>query len=179
MRRTLSVFATLVVLAGHDIAAQAALYSSVGHQVRLKTDSSSQWLTGTLVAADADSLRLGVGDQGSPVAVARRTVAQLEVLYRGHSHAGRGAAIGFGLGALSGAIIGYGSYRACTGSCTFDPGPGVYTLAGALGGGVVGIVVGAAIGTITRGGGWQPVSLGPTHVTLAPRGGGVELRLAF
>ena len=177
--RCILVCWNLVVLPGSFLAAQAELSSSIGRQVRWQTDSSPQWVTGTLVAADDDSVRLRLGDQSAPLAVARRTIGRLEVRYPGRPHPRQGAAIGFGFGALVGAIVGYGSYHTCTGSCTFDPGPGLSTLAGALGGGAIGLAVGAAIGTIARGGGWRPVSLGPTHATVTPHGAGLALSLAF
>jgi hypothetical protein len=106
-------------------------------------------------------------------------VSQLEVRYGGRSNAGRGALIGFGLGALSGAIVGYESYRQCTALCVFDPGPGADAVAGALVFGGAGALLGAVIGSVKHGGGWEAVSLGRARVALAPQGTSLTLSLAF
>jgi len=172
------LFAALVVLPVFGLAAQATLYANVGHRVRLKTDSASQWLVGTLVAADEDSLRLHVGENAPWVSVARSRVSQFEVRYEGHSNAGRGALIGLGVGGIGGGLLAWADGSTCRSPswCIFSPGQAALTGALLLGG--AGAVLGAVLGSVKHGGGWEAVSLG-RRVALAPRGAGLMLSLTF
>jgi hypothetical protein len=179
VRRAASLLAALFIAPATGLAAQAGLHSSVGQRVRLTTDADSHWLVGTLVGADEDSVRLRTADSAPLVSVARSRVTQFEVRYRGHSNAGRGALIGFGVGAISGGLWGLADASNCKSPswCIFSPGQE------ALGGGLLlggaGALLGAVIGAVTQGGGWEAVSLSGAHVALAPRGAGLALSLTF
>jgi hypothetical protein len=177
MHRAVSFYAALAVLPVFTLAAQAPPLS-VGHRVRLKTDSSSQWLMGTLVTADEDSLGLRVADNAPSISVARRNVSQFEVSYPGHSNAGRGALIGLTIGALGGAIVG-GVSSECQPNKLCIVGPEAGAVVGAVLFGGAGALLGAGIGAATRSDNWVSESLGRARVTLVPRGAGLALSLTF
>ena len=177
MLRAATVVAALLLAPVLGIAAQALLYSNVGHQVRLQTDSDSRWLVGTLVAAGKDSIQLRVADNAPLMSIARSRVSQFELRHEGHSNAGKGALIGRGVGALSGAVIGAASASGCTSWCFYSPGVGA--VAGALVFGGAGALLGAVVGSVSHSSGWEAVSLIRTPVTLAPPGAGLAISLKF
>jgi hypothetical protein len=177
MRRAAAFFAALLLTPAFGLAAQAPLYSNVGNRVRLKTDSASQWLVGTLVGADGDSLRLRVADRAPIVSVARRTVSQFEVRYGGHSKAGKGALTGFFVGAAAGAIAGFASGDDPPGWFSFTAGQKALVLG--LLGSASGALLGAVIGASSHSDRWTSVSLGRAKVALAPRGAGLALSVTF
>ena len=181
MRLATALLAALILAPVFRLGAQAALYTRVGHRVRLKTNSASQWLIGTLVAADEDSLRLRVGDNAPLVSIARDKVSQFEIRNGGHSNVGKGALIGFGVAAFVGGVWGATSSRCPpTALICIDPGPGADAIVGAVVLGGVGVALGALVGSVKHGGGWEVVSLDRAHrLSLVPSGPGLALSLTF
>jgi hypothetical protein len=150
---------------------------AVGQRVRLRTATTSPWLVGTLVAVDADTLRLRVADSAPVVSVARATIGRLDVSGGRHSNAGRGAVYGAavlgGLGLLAGV--------ACANSDT-------YTWVRCDGGDVAALTVwgaafgagfGALIGAMSHREDWQSAGVDHARVSLGPRGVGVGVSLTF
>jgi len=170
MRRAASFVTALFVAPILSLAAQTPMSAEVGLRVRLKTDAGSRWLTGTLVGDNGDSLRLQVDDHASPILIARQTVSRFEVSYGRHSHTGTGALIGFGVGALSGAVY--------VAKDAFDYPGAAAVLGGALFGGA-GALLGAVIGAVSHSDDWEAKSVGRARATLVPRGAGLALSLTF
>jgi len=159
MHRATAVFAALLFATGPSLAAQTTIASSVGHRVRLKTDSASEWLQGTLVAADGDSLHLRTDVNYQLVAIARGAVSQLEVAHGTHGNAGTGALIGLGIGAVAGGVWGASQPGCAAQTWCFDPGPAADAAGGALLVGAAGALVGAIIGSASPSDQWEPVSI--------------------
>ena len=127
-----------------------------------------------------------LGGHAAPVAVARSAATRLEIS-RGHQRATiRGAGIGAGLGAIGGFVfsgLAASESRPCgspglVGVCLTDWYGRAFR--GGLIGGAVGALIGAALGYAVRTEVWAGVPLGQTHhLSLAPRGSGLALSLAF
>jgi hypothetical protein len=168
----------LLTLAGQGWAALAP-----GDRVRLTTTSSALPLVGTVVAADSDSVRIRPQDiavfAGHPtsVAIARGSVRELEVGVNGPSHAGTGALIGLGMGAVVGALWGVSDASTCRGFCFLDPGAEASLGAAFFGG--IGAGLGALIGLAEGSEHWQRVPLSHAHVALGTHGAGLALSFAF
>jgi hypothetical protein len=166
---------------GPTVAPGARLRITVGDS------ASSRRLVGTLVAQDSSAIRLKVPDLVKSagagalvtkvVSVPLTTITELEVS-RPRSNGGKGALIGLGVGAVSGAIVG-----AAGGSCAQDQiciAPrGSEPLIGAVIFGGAGALLGALVGSTVHSDRWESVSLSRAKVTLAPRGAGLALSLAF
>ncbi len=163
MRRISFVTIATVVALLQRTAAQ-----ETGERVRLTMGSAfSRRLVGTLIHQDAESVWVQLGGHAAPVAVARSAATRLEIS-RGHQRATiRGAGIGAGLGAIGGFVF--------SGLAASESRP-----CGCLIGGAVGALIGAALGYAVRTEVWAGVPLGQTHhLSLAPRGSGLALSLAF
>src|SRR5260370_11868106 len=101
MRRVVFVVTSTVLLAPAHPAAQ-----QLGQRIRvLAADvTPTRWVVGDLVAQDGDSLQLWVAGQAQLVSIARSSLKRLEV-GRGQKRAvPEGTGIGFGLGAMVGAL---------------------------------------------------------------------------
>jgi hypothetical protein len=126
-------------------------------------------LTGTLVAATADSLWIrpeGARSATAPIALARRSVQEFERGDLVGAHRIVGAGVGLFAGALVGAIVGTSS--ACT-HC--DGMGGLAVVATAATGGLIGILAGTVIGSQIPHYVWQRDDL-PRHVGFAAGPGG-------
>jgi hypothetical protein len=158
----------------------------LGQRIRvLVTDATpDQWVVGNLEAQDDDSLRLRVAGQAQPVSVARSSLRRLEV-GRGQRRAVfQGAGVGFGLGALVGALTQLGREPSRSHTCgSFSSLCPVEVEArvikDGLIGGAVGALLGAAIGSAVKTERWEALPLGPAGVGLAPRGAGLGLSFTF
>jgi len=158
-----------------------------GERVRLTMGSAfSRRLVGTLIHQDPESVWVQLGGHAAPVAVARSAATRLEIS-RGHRRATiNGAGIGAGLGAIGGFVfsgLAASESRPCgspglVGVCLTDWYGRAFR--GGLIGGAVGALIGAALGYAVRTEVWAGVPLGQTHhLSLAPRGSGLALSLAF
>ncbi len=127
-----------------------------GSRVRITVHKPEKHsLVGTLVSADADSLRFTT-DTGGVVAVPVASVSRLERSRGRRSNAGRGA-LTFGLiGGAAGLVLGIAAAADNTG-WGIDFGPeavvGATVLMGATGAGL-----GALIGAASKGERWEPVT---------------------
>ena len=126
---------------------------------------------GTFLAWKADSLV--IQSNGDTLSVPVNLVTRLDVSRGRNTNTGEGAGIGFLLGAVVGAVIGLASYEECESqgafSCLGPDGPEIYALAGAIIGGLGGLVAGALIGSATETDRWQEVPLDRLRVSLGPQ----------
>ncbi len=126
---------------------------------------------GTFLAWKADSLVME--SNGDTLAVPLDIVTGLDVSWGRKTNTAKGAGIGFLIGSLAGAFIGYASYEECKSqglfSCIGDFGPGFNALGGALVGGLGGGVVGALIGGSSKTDRWKEVPLDRLRVNIVPR----------
>ncbi len=113
---------------------------------------------------------------GNALALPLDSVTKLEVSQARKTNTGKGAGIGFLLGGLVGAVMGYASYEECvpqgprSWSCIGPNFGSKYAaLGGALLGGLGGLVVGALIGSAVKTDRWREVPLDPVRVSLGPQ----------
>ncbi len=133
--------------------------------------SPRQRSVGTFLAWKADSLV--VQSNGDTLSVPVNLVTRLDVSLGRKTNTGKGAGTGFLLGAVVGAVIGLVSYEECVPqgafSCLGPDGPEVAAAAGAIIGGLGGLVAGALIGSATETDRWQEVPLDRLRVSLGPQ----------
>lgn len=171
-------FAALVVglLCASPVAAQ---FTALDAGARVRVTSPQDGLKreiATVVGVRGDSLAV-TGRSGSRT-IAFSNVTSLEVSRGRRSMFMRDTALGFGVGALAGAVIGVVSYEECT-ECWF--GPSSVSESAMMGGavlGAMGLVAGALVGVFDRAERWErrvpgiKASVGPS------RSGGVNLGLS-
>ena len=185
---------TLLMVAVATPAAAQDKTPAPGDRVRITLTASAAERFGgerwdsRLRSVDADSIALDATATSGALVVARGDVAKFE-RYDGHkSKAGKGAAIGFAAGALTGGIAAFAGAVA-GGSCdegTFsldffcEDEAGAMGLLGAAAGGLLGLVIGAAVGAASSGDHWTlldgQVQVAPTVIQGVP---GVGMRLEF
>ncbi len=127
---------------------------------------------GTFVAWESDTLVFQ--SNGDTLSVPVDLVTRLDVRRGRKTNTGKGAGIGFLLGGVVGAVIGYASYEECVPQGWFSCigpnfGPGLVALVGGLVGGLGGGSVGAVIGTAIETDRWQEVPLDRLRVSLGPQ----------
>jgi hypothetical protein len=137
----------LTVTVASSVAPRLQAQAVQGALVRVSHDGASgrSRLTGTLVAASADSLWIrpeGARSAAAPVAIARTSVRELE---RGDL-LGAHRLLGAGLGLVSGTLVGT-TIGARSGCNHCDGANAVVVIGGAVGGGLIGILTGAVIGS--------------------------------
>lgn len=167
-------FAMLFLMVGFAaaaLAAQDSLPIDTGQRVRLSLDDHRR-ISGVLKSQDGDSIRVQQYWNTPALAIARSSIAGLEVSTSRHSNAGSGALIGLLGGGLVGAVAGS--------SCEGDflcPGAGTGAAAGAFSG----ILLGGLIGAFSHGDAWHSVYQRDVQVSLvAPaQGWGLGVRVAF
>ena len=122
-------------------------------------------ITGTLIAATPDSIRIrpgGVESSAGPITLSRHSVQRFERGERVGGHAVVGAIVGFLTGALAGGAIGYAAdCRNCESGNFAQP-------AGLLLGGLVGILSGIVIGSRFPNYVWEQAAV-PLGVSAIPR----------
>ena len=160
-------------LVSASLAAQDTLPIAPGQRVRLALDGRRH-VTGVLQSQTHDSLSVQVGYDSTPIAIARTSVAMIELSTRRHSNIGTGAVMGLFVGGTLGALAGA--------SCADQwlcPGPAA---AGAALG-LTSMVLGAVVGAFSHSETWQAVYQRDVHVSLVTpvQGGrlGLGLRVAF
>ncbi len=119
----------------------------------------------TFVAWKADSLV--IQSNGDTLTVPVTLLTRLDVSRGRKTNTGEGAGIGFLLGVFAGAAIGLASYE-CE-PCFIDLGPGTYAAAGAVIGGLGGLVVGALIGSAIETDRWMEMRVASMRVSVAPQ----------
>jgi hypothetical protein len=159
------------------LAGQSLTSADVGMKVRLRTKPRAPWVVGVVVAVDEDSLHLELASDSSRVAVARNGITELQASAGAHGNAGRGALIGFFVGATAGGFMGYSQGDDPPGLFSFSAGDKALVL-GVLGGGA-GALVGLVIGGSSRTDTWVNVPATGARVSLAPHGLGLAVSIAF
>jgi len=171
MRRVTLVILGLVGSFPLRLATQATGSLGLGQRVRLRTESSSSWVTGTILALDADSVRLLLSDTTGQLSIRRGAITRLEVSRGMKSSAGSGARTGLLIGAAFGALVFVGSGDDQSG--WFSPTAGEKALLVGVTGGV-GALVGSIAGSSVHER-WRRVSLAEARVALLPRGAALML----
>ena len=126
---------------------------------------SPQQFVATFVTWEVDTLV--VQSNGDTLSVPVDLVRRLDVSWDRKTNRGMGAGIGFFLGGVAGAVIGYGTYEECF--CLGDVGPEALAIAGAVIGGLGGLVTGAFIGSAIKTDRWREVPLYRMRVSLGPQ----------
>ena len=155
LRSLLLVLSLSLVVATHR--AQAQTVVTPGARVWVRTVDEfgrlSRGIKGTVTQVEGDTLYIDRSAGSGAVAVYLQAKTQVWLSNGRRSSAGRGALIGFGIGAVGGALL--GAATACQGSnCWF--GPEVEMAAGALVFGVGGLISGAVIGAVVKHEVWVP-----------------------
>ena len=157
------------------VAAPDAYYAGEAAPSRLVR---TRRLEGDLVRIGADSLALRV--QGDTLAFMRSAVQSLEerVTRTRFQNIVRHGAIGLGVGAVGGAVIGFVGYEPCEPGEWFCMSRGGEAALGAVVIGASGAAAGALVGALRDTGSWRQASLTPATrvaVTVAPGGARVAI----
>lgn len=181
----------LLVLAGWIPLHAQATHDSQTVRLRVNTPAGQRRIIGQLQAVTADSLTILTGDSQERRSFNRLSIAEFERWVGMKRNTGRGAGVGFGVGlglGLAAAIVAV----AASGDENCDSGgfldfnfsagcaPGLWVAGGAVGGGLVGAVLGTAIGSTQKTDRWRREPVPPAwkpQIVLGPRG--VALRLAL
>jgi hypothetical protein len=139
--------------------------------------SPSEWLVGTFLSRDADSIRIQPQAPPQAASIPVHTITRLEISRGRHSKADKGALIGGIAGAGAGLFFIPAAAEACENSCAVRVPAAIALLAGILGG--FGAGIGALIGTTSRSERWEPVSLSQLSVLGLPDRIGLRLTLRF
>jgi len=183
-------FGTLLCLIGltggfRSLSAQRGL--AIGQRVRLTSARHGfKRVTGLVLAATSDSLRVGVDRGGAreTLVLALGDLDKLELRYTSGNHSRRGAWLGLAAGAVAGYVIGAAQYHKCVPQGWFDclwqpDSPAQTGIIGALAGGLIGAGVGSLIGSLTPAERWREATIRPTTVSLQPLSSGVGVGLAI
>jgi hypothetical protein len=182
----------LLLLTIADRAAAQQTVPAPGARVRLTLTASAAerfgapQLDAPLRAAGGDSIALDATTAMGPVVVSTQDVTKFERHDGRKSNAGKGAGIGFGIGAMMGGITTF-AFSMAGGECSnslsdlaCEDTAGVIGLAGAAAGGLLGLLVGAAAGSASSSDRWTsvdaPVAVMPAVVNGAP---GIGMRVVF
>ncbi len=119
-----------------------------GTRVRVSSVARLKPVTGVVLTSTRDSLLVRAEPAGDTATFAVAQLSRLEVSAGSRTHRLRGAALGFGSGAVLGALVGVATYTKpdCRDFC-LDFGPGFDAAAGAVFLGAVGSVAGLLIGS--------------------------------
>jgi hypothetical protein len=175
MFRAAPALTLLVLLPFFALRAQGPWPPGIGQRVRVTTDSGA-WV-GTLVQHDSTSITLhgpGLSDSAA-VTLPLDRVRQLEISVGRQSNAGKGALIGFGVGAATGLALGIG----CASSDSFFQCNGSQVVESTVVFGFIGAGVGGLVGLASSSERWVKVTAEPVHVSLAPHHLGLSVSLTF
>ena len=177
MVRAARAFTLLVVLPFVALRAQGPWPAGIGQRVRVTMDSGTGAWIGTLVRQDSTSITLhgpGLSDS-SAVTLPLDRVRQLEMSVGRQSNAGKGALIGFGVGAATGLAVGIG----CASSDTLFQCSGGEVVEATVVFGFIGAGVGGLVGLASSSERWEKVAAVPVHLSLAPHRLGLLVSLTF
>ncbi len=154
--RRATLVATLLLVAGAPVLPVSAQGDS-GVRVRITTGApSGQRKVGTLVSADADTLRFTSSGSGAVQSIPTASVVRFERSRGRRSNAGRGAVIGGIVGGGLGLLLGIAASADDGGWLT--PGPGDVAVVTLFMGGV-GAGFGALLGAASKRDRWESVPL--------------------
>jgi hypothetical protein len=148
-------------------------------QVHL-ADPKPRLVRGSLVGAEADSVRLLSENGRDTLAFSTAELSQIDTTAGRRARTGKGALLGAGIGAGAGlALAVAATIEGCSGFCT-DPSVGEIAAVSLIFAGV-GAGVGALIGSATHTDRWVPVSRSPVTIGVAPTVGrrGIGLMLTM
>lgn len=170
-------FAVSILLMVPAIAETQSATLAPGARVRL-TSPSHDFKRHVTTVTDVRGDSIVVGVRGSSRTIALTDVTALEVSTGKQRQFFRNAALGLGIGALTGAVIGAVSYEECV-DCWFGPQSAAQEAAlGAVLLGTAGLVTGAIVGGFHRTDRWAPVRM-PIRAAIGPaRSGGVGLTIS-
>lgn len=150
---TAASIVTLMCFGATAAPAQSDALPGPGDTTRVRAaQGPSRWHEGTVVSADARSVRLVLAGTSDTVGYAVGPRDRWEVARGSGAHTVRGLLIGFGVGAVTGAAV------IASAANGLGWGYGLEDLA--IGGGIGGAIgggIGALIGAATRSERWQPV----------------------
>lgn len=179
MQRLAFVIMALAGIPNATALAQAAAVH-IGQRVRVTSAVEATPIRiGVIEAIDADTLRLQhTGKAGDTLATAipMASIAGLQVSRGRHSRWLMGLGIGFGAGAVTGAILGASSED----DLLFTSGD--KAVMGGVALGVIGGAVGVVAGALTKTERWETVPIDRVTVSLVPTAGGrlrLGVRIAF
>jgi hypothetical protein len=177
MRLILLLFLAFLAVPHPGFAAEAAQLPYAGSRARLMAPSLGVGKqAGTVVEVRGDALLFTPDHLSTPALVPVASVTSFEVSRGMHSHAGKGARIGFLTGAVTGGLVGYiETHDAHSSDGDFGP---VVGAAAAVLTGCVGAGVGALIGSKHHSERWETQRL-PIRLGLLPSTGTIGLSLAF
>lgn len=182
----LACVAVIFSLALSSIAAQSsarpAAPVSPNTRVRVQLVANPVAVLGLAVSMDPDSLVVAPA-AGNPVRIRLQDIARLDTVAGQRSQFGRGLAVGLGVGAMLGGLIGAALYTPCEElgplACVFAvPGSaGEAALVGAVAAGIACTLIGGIIGATRMTDRWGQVDLSPqsgsVHFSAAPTRRGV------
>lgn len=186
MHRATLALALLAITpaASASLRAQSSAPVAVGERVRITTPSQRgpYRYVGGVAEVRGDTLMVQTGDAAAPRPVAIADISKLEVSRGKHGNGRRGMLYGTLIGAGVGTIAGAASYKKpdCAGSTWFcDTGRGADAFAGGLVGGVIGFAIGGIWGATHSSERWVPRTLGSAaHVGVIPSMRGATLTLS-
>lgn len=177
--RIASLVAGLLLTAPVGLFAQQETPVAPGDRVRVTAPTAvSGRFVGTVMEISADTCVLAVEGRAEPLTLPLASVTKLEVSRSRRSHYGKGALTGLAVGAAAGAILGAVTF---SGSCLLEsqPCPVAGAAVGAVGLGLAGALVGAAVVGVTETDRWETVPLDRIRVSLTPDGLRVSASIVF
>ncbi len=170
----LAAIAALCVGASVGVAQQRDYQLEAGARVRLTSPKlPARDRIVRIVAAGGDTISFRSERDSMVRTLPLTDIDAVEVSLGQRRQVARGAGLGVLVGGALGGVVGYATYTPCEGFCILGPSSrGESAVFGALGGGVLGLVVGTTIGVVRKTEKWQRVQ-STTRVGLVPtRGGG-------
>ena len=158
MTRTIVFLMTLMFVLPSDGPAQAP---SPGDRIRIRQVDGTL-LTGTLSTRSAETIQVSVGATGPMVEVPVEGIEILEISLGRQRRSGKYFGLTVAAASIVGATIGfiaYESYEPCSFLCFGPETRSQYTLFGLGIGALVGLPLGALMGTVIREERWNPASL--------------------
>ena len=158
MTRTIVFLMTLMFVLPSDGPAQAP---SPGDRIRIR-QMDGTLLTGTFSTRSAETIQLSVGAAGPMVEVPVEGIEILEISLGRQRRSGKYFGLTVAAASIVGATIGfiaYESYEPCSFLCFGPETRSQYTLFGLGIGALVGLPLGALMGTVIREERWNPASL--------------------
>jgi hypothetical protein len=181
-----AITATLLILTFGSYSDARTQTITTGQRVRLtSTRLGFQRQLGSVVSASDDSLTVVLATDTAAIALA--DLDRLELSQPAGHRTGRGALLGLGWGAFTGAAIGLFTYQECVPQSFFDcllapKSAGESALEWSVSLGILGSAVGAIAGALTRGERWIDVPTpraSPSLQSLPEGRVGVGLSLSF